>query len=520
MDRQGIARPSRCACKLLMPVRTRTGTALLLTVMALLSLSQGWGIAPSFVSADNSITIQALRTATSTESQSASAQAVVNLETGQIRVELHQATALSVYTVLFVSGSLNPQIGILVTDGGGQGALQATLGSGAYVGMLEISRLGTIQFASASTSFTIGGFATASLTTTTTSSSNTQSNTVTVSNTGAVVFQVEPASRSINAGDLTKFSIRITQSSSVNIFLVARDVPSGSVAIFTPNVGIAAPEFHSTLTIVTSVSTPAGNYAVTIAALINGQEFSTQVALQVSPATATQSNTTTSIGAGLSLIVTTDASQYPPNSTVIVQGHVTDMGGNAVANATVTIQVDSATGAEVFFTNNVQTDAAGTFQSQFNLRGYVALGTYSVFASAANAHYSNTASRTTFVVGSSTTPSVVINSVYAGDSSGNPLSTFSVGQTVWIWVVVQNIGATFQGVIWVQVKDPNGVPVEILIHITNLHSGETVKDGINFTLLGSTTLGVYHVDALVSDKLISQGGTFLANAQTQFVITG
>jgi hypothetical protein len=64
------------------------------------------------------------------------------------------------------------------------------------------------------------------------------------------------------------------------------------------------------------------------------------------------------------------------------------------------------------------------------------------------------------------------------------------------------------------------VPVQIGIHIANLHTGETIKDGIGFTLSNNATPGVYRVDALVSDKLISQGGSFLANAQTQFALTG
>ncbi len=148
------------------------------------------------------------------------------------------------------------------------------------------------------------------------------------------------------------------------------------------------------------------------------------------------------------------------------------------------------------------------------------MGAYAVFASASKAGYSSATTRTTFVVGTSTTPSVIIKAVYAGDSSGNPTSIFSVGQTVWVWVVIENIGATFQGVVWIQVRDPNGVPVQIQIHIANLHTGETVKDGLGFTLTGKPVLGVYTINALVSDKLISQGGTFLANADTQFALTG
>jgi hypothetical protein len=58
--------------------------------------------------------------------------------------------------------------------------------------------------------------------------------------------------------------------------------------------------------------------------------------------------------------------------------------------------------------------------------------------------------------------------------------------------------------------------VQIQIHIANLDAGQTIKDGLGFTITGHAAIGVYTVNALVSDKLISQGGTFLANADTQF----
>jgi hypothetical protein len=75
-------------------------------------------------------------------------------------------------------------------------------------------------------------------------------------------------------------------------------------------------------------------------------------------------------------------------------------------------------------------------------------------------------------------------------------------------------------VVWIQVRNPNGVPTQIQIQISKLDAGETIKDGVGFTMLGNPTIGVYTVNALVSNKLISQGGTFLASADTQFALTG
>lgn len=516
-----------------LPKLARIGTALILCIIAALSTAQTSGIMPGFVFADTTLTIQLLRAPTSTDSLLASGTVLVNLDNGQVRFVLHQATQNSVYAALFISTSSSAQLGVgaLVTGSGGDGDFDGSMNSGTYVGIFELTKLGVVQFISATTSFTIGGSASASASATvsTTSSQTTSSKTektISVSNTARFLFQVDPASRSISAGAFAKFDIRIAHSTNANVFLTARDVPpnSGLTAIFTPNLGVADPEFHSTLTVVTSAETPPGIYTVTVVALVNGQEFTTQVALQV----ATSSTITTNIsgtmtaaaGTSLSISVSTDQSLYQPNATVNIQGHVTDSTGSAVAGAAISVQVDAPTGTEVFFTSSAQTDTAGVFNIRVKLSADAVLGAYAVFASASKAGYSSATTRTTFVVGTSTTPSVIIKAVYAGDSSGNPSSIFSVGQTVWVWVVIENIGATFQGVVWIQVRDPNGVPVQIQIHIANLHTGETVKDGLGFTLTGKPVLGVYTINALVSDKLISQGGTFLANADTQFALTG
>ncbi len=515
-------------------VRTRSAIVILLCAIAASSLIQIGAMLPAAVSAENTISIQLPRAPGSTEQLSANGAVQVDLDSGKVTVELHQAMPESVYTVLFVSAptSANVQVANITTDQGGEGNAHVVMSSGTYLGVFEVLRIGLVQFTSMNASFTIGATASTSVTlststneaTSTTNQTTESQSTVSVNNSAAFVFQVEPASRSITAGDFAKFDVMLvpggTVGASASILLVARDVPPGSVAIFSPNAGVADPEFHSKLTIVTSANTPADTYVVTAVALINGHEFTNQITLEISATTNPISTSTVSAAANLLLTLTTDQSQYQPNATVTVHGQVTDSMGSAIPDATVSIQADSPTGAEVFFGGSIQTDAAGTFHAQFTIAPSATLGTYTVFAAATKPAYSSIAARSTFVVGSSTTPSVIISTVYAGDIAGNAISTFSVGQTITIWVVVQNVGTTFQGLIWVQVRDPNGVPVQIGIHIANLPTGETIKDGIGFTLLSNATPGVYRVDALVSDKLISQGGSFLADAQTQFALTG
>ena len=344
---------------------------------------------------------------------------------------------------------------------------------------------------------------------------------VSADNTNSFTIQIQPSSDTISAGAFAKFDMHIVGNSPANIFLVARNVPPDSVAIFTPNVGVATSDFRSSITIITSADTPAGSYSVTAVAIVNGQELASQVGLQVlTPANITTTANTTmnvSFGTALTMTVTTDQTQYQQNSTVTIQGQVRDSAGSAVAEVTVSAQVDASTGTQLFFANNLQTDDAGIFQTQVSLPPGSPTGTYTVYTSATKSSYSTVTTRTTFVVGTSTTPSVIIKAVYAGDSTGNPTSTFTEGQTIWVWVVIENIGSTFSGVIWVQVLSPNGVPVQIQMRISTLNSGATIEDGLSFTL-NHPIIGVYTVNALVSDKLISQGGTFLASADAQFAL--
>ena len=88
-----------------------------------------------------------------------------------------------------------------------------------------------------------------------------------------------------------------------------------------------------------------------------------------------------------------------------------------------------------------------------------------------------------------------------------------------VWVVVENSGATFEGVIWVQIRDPHGTPVWIQFQISQLGTGQTIKVAFGFAITANMASGLYTANTLVSDKLISQGGTFLASANTEFALT-
>lgn len=499
--------------------RSRTLVALLLALTTAFSAAQTTGIMPRLVSAENTLSLQFLQAPTSTESSSASGTVEVNLQSGHMKIELKQATPNSAYVTLFATSSIKIQLGTITTDSGGQGSLETTLGAGTYVGLFQITRIGILQFVTSDTSFTVTG--TLSSTVTSSETSSATSNETSTSQTANVTttFQVDPTLRTISAGAFAKYNINIHATDNANVLLAARGIPPRSVAIFTQNLGVANPEFHSTLTIVTSTDTPSGSYGIILIALINGQEFDAQIGLEVAASSNTTTSQTITASVSLNIGLSTDHHSYHPNATVNLQGHVTDDSGSAVADARVSVQVDGPTGAEIVFLSSLKTDTAGVFNVNFKLSANPTAGTYTAFATATKGGFASATTHTTFVVGTSSTPSVVIKEVYASDMSGTRTTTFSAGQTVLVWMVVENSGATFEGVIWVQIRDPNGTPVLIQFQISQLGTGQTVKVAFGFTISANMTKGLYTANALVSDRLISQGGTFFASSSTEFALT-
>ena len=496
-----------------MSLRSRNLLALMLSMIVAISVAQTMGLTPSFVSADDKIFIQLTRTPTSTESTYANANVEIDTQSGGLTIEIKQASPNSTYLALFVASGNNIQLGNITTDDKGQGSFETTLTAGKYEGAFQILRLGLLQFASSPTAFTV----TASESETRTLSTNSTSFNLT-----QVQFHVEPPSQTINAGDFAKFNLQVLVNTTADVVLTASGLPVHSIAIFTRYVGVADPEFHSDLIIATSRDTPIGSYNITVVALVNGHEFNAGVNLEIagySTATLNQTTTSTSQSFVLDVSLSTDQLQYQPNATVNIQGYVTDEEGGAIVDATVAVQVDGPTGAEIMFTNSLQTDAAGVFRVSFNLPSNATAGTYTTFASASKSGYVSATTHRTFTVGISTTPSVVIRDVYTTDLSGNRSAVFTSGQTVLVWVMVENDGATFNGVIWVQIRDAGGTPIWIQFHISSLERGQSVVVAFGFQVTQSVPPGVYTANILVSDKLISQGGTFFASANVEFAVT-
>ncbi|HXY83569.1 MAG TPA: MG2 domain-containing protein [Candidatus Saccharimonadales bacterium] len=332
------------------------------------------------------------------------------------------------------------------------------------------------------------------------------------------ILNVGPSSQTVQAGALAQYQISVSQGEATKVFLVSRGVPSQSVAIFTPESGLADPSFNSSLAIVTSTNSLAGTYDITIVGVADGQELTREISLQIT-STAPQTNSSVNTIPTLSLKVEADQSDYKPNDTMNVRGYVMDSSGNAVDGTAISLQVDGPTGSEMVFITNITTDSAGFFQAPLRIPANATAGAYTVFAAASKPGYNSATTHTSFVIDNSLTPSVTILQLYATDATGNPSAVFSNSQTILFWVVLQNTGASIQGMIWIQILDPKGTLVSIQLQISTLATGATVKVAFGFTPSSTSLEGIYSANALVSDKLISQGGTFLANANAQFVLT-
>ena len=500
---------------------TRSIFTILICTIAAVSTIYNSSIAPTPVFADDNVSIPLTRGNTSTEPPNASATLQIDSQADRIELTLNQASPNATYTLMLVSSTESSQLGAFAADQTGHGAMHASLDTGIYSAMFEVLRENLVQFTSATVTFAISATASTTVTSSISNFTSTSASNEAQATTLQTQFLIDPASTTVAAGGYATYSISLQQQTNATVFLAAKGVPPGSVAIFSQDSGQADPEFDSILTIVTSPNTLAATYAIMVVALVNGQEYDQQVTLAVteSATTATQSsNMTASSEASLSLTIGTDEYHYEANATVILQGYVTDSLGNVVPGANVMVQVDGATGIEVASLSDIVTDAVGGFRASFQLPNTAQPGTYTAFASATKQGYESATTRATFVVESPSTPSVVVQSVYTGDSAGNPITVFSPGQTVYVWVVIQNIGSTFQGVIWVQVRDPNGIPIQVLIRMSSIEGGETFRDGYGFTLQGKLVPGLYSIEALISDNLISQGGVFLASSSAQFEV--
>lgn len=342
-----------------------------------------------------------------------------------------------------------------------------------------------------------------------------------------ILIRVEPSYKAIKAGEVASFSIKVESLTRLRqiIILTVEGLPENAIGIFTPEKG--ATPLRSKLTIITTIQTPAGVYEIKIIAVSGDEEEEAKVGLIINPpeTTITSTSTTqTTTKENLLLVnVQTNEAVYTQNDVVKISGSVQDRFKNPVEAVEVSIQVVNPLG-NVVHSALIKTDSSGIYFDNFTIGelGYSIFinGTYTIFVTASKFGYIDGYAHATFIVGESNLPSINFVSINITDSTGGTIkSEFTQGESLIIWVTVENSGETLNNAyVWLEIDDPNGTPIKVDFHIGNLEKDESITEGFSFTIPTNGVKGIYSIKAFVSDNLISQGGKFLASIDAIFIV--
>ena len=322
-----------------------------------------------------------------------------------------------------------------------------------------------------------------------------------------------PSSTAIDPGENAQYIVALTSLNgfSGKVSLSLTGAPSTSTSTFShEELSLDGNKVtSSTLSVSTDQSTTPGTYAlmVTGVAEAGGQTHQTTVVLVL-------------LGAktALSVTISTEELSYEVGSSVSLSGYVGDPSG-PVVDAAVSIQVVDPEGAAVHVVY-VRTGGSGYYSDSFRLGGDAGAGTYAVYVTASKPGYQDASDHSTFTVGSSSTPNVVITNVYTTDMSRKTKTVFHPGETLIVWVEFVNTGADLvDGMVWVQIADPNGAPIGVYFHVGLMARGHKVKEGFSITLPSNAPQGEYRVASFVSDKMIYEGGQFFTTKQGKFKVS-
>jgi hypothetical protein len=352
------------------------------------------------------------------------------------------------------------------------------------------------------------------------------------------LIDLTPSSRVVPWGKLSivKYAISVKAMGNFRgiVELSLKGVPPGAIGVIDKSYGV--PTFATILTVVVTPNAAEGVYLLTVvgksgdiahsaeAALVigRGRNATTTTATATATTTIASSTTATTITPGpigaLMASVETDKQNYARGEVVNIRGFIRDSSGNSVEGASVSIQVDGPSGGTIR-TDLVSTDSIGSFISGFTLPNDAPFGTYTIYVTASKEGYRDGRGQASFSVGESQAPAIAIVALYLSDMRNATKSSFSPGETLIVWVIVRNSGASLErGVIWAEVDDPSGAPLMVQFQIGGIGRGAEVRYGFSLTLSADAQLGAYRAKAFVSDRMISEGGKFLASQATSFAV--
>ncbi|MGQ9543187.1 MAG: MG2 domain-containing protein [Candidatus Bathyarchaeia archaeon] len=326
------------------------------------------------------------------------------------------------------------------------------------------------------------------------------------------ILEAKPSVQIVGLGGSTTYSLslRLTEPyGAVHVRLSVSGLPRNTTYTISPeSVTLTNTTLlNSTLTVGATIFASTGNYPIQLTATDTDQGLNStvKVVLVIS-------------GASFTVEAAAEKPTYKQGEKVTLYGAVRYLENLPVQGGSVSIQVLSPSGTTVHVASTV-TDMSGQYYDNFTLPKQAEVGTYNIYVTVSLPGYQESQGQATFTVGESQTPSITISSIYLTDTAGYNRSSFSSGETVIVRVVVHNGGAELKnGIIWVEVDDPEGVPVSVTFVELTISRGGRVTLGVSTTLSGGTVTGYYFANSYVSDRMIAQGGKFLASAKTVFQV--
>lgn len=375
---------------------------------------------------------------------------------------------------------------------------------------------------------------TTTLTTSEATSQTTNQASSTSTQSGRFILKVDPPVHTVHLNKKDKnatYAIRVIAyqgfTEEVELSLEIDPKPMDMKVAFIPDdegvpnpVGVPSPVFKSLLRVDVGLTTLPGQYRLFVTAGDeDGKEFfAQQEVLLIVEGTA--STVTKHAQNGLEVSVRTQEENYEnvPGTAVYIFGRVRLGHGESAPGANVSIEVLDPTTAQVY-ADSITADRMGRYSGNFSLAKNAANGTYTVYVTASLSPYKDSSGSVTFTVGPSDIPSIRIAEINITKVDGATPTEFQAGDTVLLTVTVHNGGADLQNaMIWVEVMDPDSVPISVVVVMVTIHHGEEVKTGLQIVLQTDSSSGIYTVKTFVSDGPIMKGGKFLDSDKAAFIV--
>ena len=322
-------------------------------------------------------------------------------------------------------------------------------------------------------------------------------------------LEVSPEVANILRGGSVEYTVAaasIDSYGTLNFELIG--LPSESNYTINPATALMKPgvKINVTITVTTSVDTPIGSYSLNITGWVRDLARTKTVTLNV-------------LSEMLYITAATDGKFYSQGETASISGRVVEAQNIGVEDAGVSIELIDPN-LKSIESISTYTDREGYYRADLSIKSDAPQGTYIILVEASKAGFKETRTYAIITVGAGK-PSITITSIYTTDVNGASQTIFNQGTTAIVWVKVINTGSDLtNGLVWVQIEDPNTATVTVMFQVATIREGETFTGGFSLTLSPSQTLGQYTAKAFVSDKLIAQGGRFLTPPkQATFTVT-